>query len=60
MKVHSAYYSPLLIAILITINIGTPGIGPTDRLFEQGQEHLQNGDWKEALNTWLKAKTEIS
>ena len=59
MKVHFAYFSPWILAILITINIGPPDNRPLDNFYERGKTELQKGAWKQALNIWLKAKSEV-
>jgi GWxTD domain-containing protein len=59
MKVYSAYFSPLVLVFLFSVHIGSFDDKAPDSLYEQGQEQLQKGSWKQALNTWLKAKSKI-
>lgn len=56
MKVYSAYFSPWILAIIMFINLSPPGDESIDNFYEKGQAELQKGEWKQALNIWLKAK----
>lgn len=57
MKLNYAYFSPWILAILIFINVPSPGVLVEDDFYEEGKKELLKGEWKEALDIWLKAKS---
>ena len=59
MDIHSAFYSPWILVIIIFINLSPTGDNLLDDFYEEGKKELQKGEWKEALNIWLKAKSAV-
>lgn len=57
MKVYSAL-TPWFVVAFLLINFSLPvDQNSLDNFYQRGQEQLEKGEWKKALNIWLKAKT---